>query len=430
VTCDRARAAARKTAAIVRRCLIGGVCRNEVSWPGVEGNMRKAAWALGVAVLIAFAAAGCGTGQPRSHRPAQRAPAVMRGLVVAAQLVRGGTGWLLTSHALSLTTDDGRSWTPITPPGVRPRSVKGVFFLDPHHGWVAWAKPATGGRAGLEVSATADGGRSWSTSPLGKPAWQFAAGEPAYIGFTDPRHGWVAADVTQTPLSPAGVLFRTSDGGASWQQLPMPVSGPVAFTSPRTGWLVCDCQPGIRPAERFYVTADGGRSWQAETVTPSAGYRRAQATYLLPAPAAPTAGVLAVAFGGDGTRAVMALYQAAVHGGSWARKAVVPLGRPAGDINDLPVIVRPGTWLIVSMDTRQVVKVTRGGAQQSAVRISGLPDGGLSAASFTSARTGWAVLATDRCAHFKSDCTQTSALYATTDGGAHWTLSASGTTTA
>ncbi len=66
---------------------------------------------------------------------------------------------------------------------------------------------------------------------------------------------------------------------------------------------------------------------------------------------------------------------------------------------------------------RAVVAVTRGGGRHSAVRISGLPDGGLAAASFTSTRTGWAVVGTGTCAHFKTDCTQASALYTTTDGG-------------
>lgn len=149
---------------------------------------------------------------------------------------------------------------------------------------------------------------------------------------------------------------------------------------------------------------------------------------MIPRVTGPAAGVLAAAFGGGGTRSVMALYRSTGHGAPWVLKAVVPLGHPPGDINDLPVIIRPGTWLIVSMANRQVVTVTRGGGRQSTVAISGLPDGGLAAASFTSARTGWAIVGTGRCAHFKTDCTQTSALYSTADGGAHRTLRATGNT--
>jgi hypothetical protein len=71
----------------------------------------------------------------------------------------------------------------------------------------------------------------------------------------------------------------------------------------------------------------------------------------------------------------------------------------------------------VTTIVRRILTLTRDTRQHSAVRISGLPDGDLAAASFTSTRTGWAVVGTGRCAHFKSDCTQTSALYATADSG-------------
>ena len=39
-------------------------------------------------------------------------------------------------------------------------------------------------------------------------------------------------------------------------------------------------------------------------------------------------------------------------------------------------------------------------------------------------------MGTGTCAHFKTDCTRASALYTTTDGGAHCTLRASGTAAA
>jgi hypothetical protein len=82
--------------------------------------MRKAARVLGVVALTAAAATGCGA----RHAPPPRAAPVARGFVLGAQLVRSSTGWLLTRHALFLTADGGQTWTPITPPGVRPSSVK------------------------------------------------------------------------------------------------------------------------------------------------------------------------------------------------------------------------------------------------------------------------------------------------------------------
>ncbi len=82
--------------------------------------MRKAARVLGVVALIAVAATGCGARHAPAHRAAPVARGFVRGFVRGAQLVRGSTGWLLTRHALFLTADGSRTWTPITPPGVRP----------------------------------------------------------------------------------------------------------------------------------------------------------------------------------------------------------------------------------------------------------------------------------------------------------------------
>ncbi len=55
----------------------------------------------------------------------------------AGHLVGAGAGWALTARGLFATGTDGRHWASITPPGVRPGRISGVFFLDSRHGWVA-----------------------------------------------------------------------------------------------------------------------------------------------------------------------------------------------------------------------------------------------------------------------------------------------------
>jgi len=76
----------------------------------------------------------------------------------------------------------------------------------------------------------------------------------------------------------------------------------------------------------------------------------------------------------------------------------------------------------VSIDGAQIAGVTRGGRM---VIISPTwqpgPPGGIGDVSFTNAGDGWAVTDASWCAAFKSDCTETIELYATTDGGKHWT---------
>ncbi len=216
-----------------------------------------------------------------------------------------------------------------------------------------------------------------------------------------------------------GVLLRTTDGGRTWRRFPMPTGGPVEFISPATGWLTSDGQPGTYAVEKIYVTEDGGRSWRSETATPPAGFARAQALYALPAFTAP-AGVVAGIFGGEGARAVMGFYQTANGGTSWQLRATVPMGHPQGDVDGLAAVADRATWVAMSMDTRRVVTVTGDGRHEVSVPVAGVPFSGIGDGSFTTAGTGWVVSDASKCTGFKTGCTDTIALFATTDSGAHW----------
>ncbi|MGI9006539.1 MAG: WD40/YVTN/BNR-like repeat-containing protein [Streptosporangiaceae bacterium] len=265
-----------------------------------------------------------------------------------AQLVARRTGWVLTDHALDKTADGGATWTGVTPPGVQPVRVRGVFFLDPRDGWVVAAR--AGHPEQLQISTTADGGASWSTSPLGQPDGYFAdsAALPAYVDFIDPRHGWVVAMSGGGGGYAPGILLKTSDGGATWQRLPVPTGGPVEFISPSTGWLTSAGQPGTRFSESFYVTRDGGRTWRPETVTPPAGFHRDQAIYAAPAFTTP-AHVLLAAFD-NGARSAAGFYRTRDGGATWHLAAIVPAGRPAGgDVGPAAAVASASHWVAVSL---------------------------------------------------------------------------------
>jgi hypothetical protein len=348
----------------------------------------------------------------RGHR-------VASGLVRSAQLVAGSTGWVLTDDALDKTSDGGRTWAAITPPGVAPRWIRGVFFLDTRRGWVVSARARNPGQ--LEISTTADRGASWSTTDLGSPAPDFAdsTGVPVYIDFVGAQHGWVMSIVA---ASDAGYLFRTTDGGRTWQQLPRPIGGPVEFISPTTGWLTSGGQPGTRFSESFYVTRDGGRTWRTETVTPPAGFRRDQATYAIPTFTTP-AHVLLAAFG-NGTRSAARFYQTSDRGATWQLKATAPTTNPTGgEVSPSAAAAGPARWLAVTIDGSAIADITGDGARKILIRPAGLPSSpgtGFGDVSLTSSGTGWVLSDTNKCTGFKTGCTQTTALFATTDAGAHW----------
>ncbi|MEO8083007.1 MAG: YCF48-related protein [Ardenticatenales bacterium] len=124
-------------------------------------------------------------------------------------------------------------------------TLREVEFVDPLHGF------ATGGNGNqnqfVVVVRTRDGGQTWQdiTPPDTKT---FNA-----QSFVDPNHGWV--------VGVNGQLYRTVDGGDSWQGLdPGPGAGKrllrVEFHDAHLGWIAV-------AGERWILkTTDGGDHWR------------------------------------------------------------------------------------------------------------------------------------------------------------------------
>src|SRR5438093_3984702 len=175
----------------------------------------------------------------------------------------------LTEHALIRTADGGHHWVLATPPGFTRFEASAMSYLDPRHGWIVAVPPA--GNGSLSVFRTADGGKTWGRSSirLGEGLDSLAAGpgqpEAPELGFADRLHGWI-----RLPVSPAPLLV-TSDGGATWRAGPTLDSGDIVqamtFTSPTNGWAVREHDIALDsmtdlPIQTLYRTRDGGTSWQ------------------------------------------------------------------------------------------------------------------------------------------------------------------------
>jgi photosystem II stability/assembly factor-like uncharacterized protein len=80
------------------------------------------------------------------------------------------------------------------------------------------------------------------------------------IQFIDDRVGWIAGT--------DGVLLSTTDGGTTWTQMRKFTTDSliqVHFTSPTTGWLLCERSiygRGNNPTSYLRKTVDGGRTWE------------------------------------------------------------------------------------------------------------------------------------------------------------------------
>ncbi|HEY9087715.1 MAG TPA: hypothetical protein VIO36_06060 [Anaerolineaceae bacterium] len=185
------------------------------------------------------------------------------------------------------TADAGNTWVDITPVGAvaDPQSANTAAvaaFLDVAHAWVLYFQPtpASPGAQYL-VWYTGDGGETWQASqPLQLPAvLDFFM--PSEMGFSDASNGWLMAHLGAGMSHDYVALYKTADGGQTWQSvvdpsqdgvisnsLPMTCTkNGVAFQDAMTGWVTGGCN-GVLPGLFLYQTNDGGLTWLPVTLPP------------------------------------------------------------------------------------------------------------------------------------------------------------------
>jgi photosystem II stability/assembly factor-like uncharacterized protein len=182
-----------------------------------------------------------------------------------------------------------------------------IAFWDRSHGLASFVVYGPTDRSEGFVSATSDGGRTWSIRWRGVAVLHVAAipGTDAAWAMIQPRRacnpcstlimrtknrGRTWKRVGIAPLSipsfptprigfamrsrdtNAGPLIRTRDGGRTWRRVGAPCrkgwggfawSAAISFVSPSRGWLMCKGQPGAgSQSKALYSTRDGGGSWK------------------------------------------------------------------------------------------------------------------------------------------------------------------------
>ena len=111
------------------------------------------------------------------------------------------------------TLDAGAHWRDVTPAKVDAGAfVSGLFALDDRHAWMATAPGTPRGSCRATIFRTVDGGATWqrSTPPvLGCDSQHFT--------FVDSVDGWDEDSRGAAAGSEEDSVLRTNDGGASWQ---------------------------------------------------------------------------------------------------------------------------------------------------------------------------------------------------------------------
>lgn len=160
-----------------------------------------------------------------------------------------------TDHMVLLTSDGGRSWqfTGNLPAGI---TIWNMAAVDEN---LALAAATTVDFVTGYIFRTSDGGATWQT------VWQKASGFINDITMFDNRKGIALGD----PSNGKWTILQTSDGGASWQPIANPPVAPanvygiangVDWRTDQLGWFGSY-------SSSAYQTSNGGTSWTPVTVT-------------------------------------------------------------------------------------------------------------------------------------------------------------------
>jgi len=235
---------------------------------------------------------------------------------------------------LELTTDFSH-WRNITPP--IPGSdqyggidvLRNVSFPTPSDGWVV-----AGLSTGLELYRTTDGGTSWQDE--GSVTSGGSAGDEL-VDFLDASHGWREVIA---PTAGMVSLAVTNSGGKTWNSIVnpgrWPSAGVLSFSGGSNGFLA-DTLPPSRdlPSEQpisafspLWETTDSGQRWHTATVRLPAGFSEAQSYKGLPTFTNAADGVLPVVLFQQDTISV-AFFATSNGGDSWSYLSLVRLGSTA-----------------------------------------------------------------------------------------------------
>ena len=217
------------------------------------------------------------TPQPATATPAVTLTSPPGVKIDVIKMIDVDSGWAVGQY-ISTTTDDilrtadgGNNWRAVTPPEPNRNGKHAVaFFLDANHAWVNYSvQPSGSPPAAFSVWRTTDGGASWdpvSTSLSGLTMDSFTTSQ---IGFSDANHGWLMSILGAGMSHTYFAIYTTVDGGASWTLVVSPDKNNADMACSKSGVWFRDADHGILSGNCYgvvkglylYATEDGGENW-------------------------------------------------------------------------------------------------------------------------------------------------------------------------
>jgi photosystem II stability/assembly factor-like uncharacterized protein len=322
--------------------------------------------------ILLAAAFGTAAAQPAWQTETSGTGAELRGLSVVSPTV----AWASGAKGTVLRTIDGAHWQVLAVPDAATLDFRDIHAVDANTALVMSAGPGAASR----IYRSTDGGASWQLMTTNA----FADGFWDAMAFWDADNGILFGDPVQGRFQ----AYVTSDGGTSWRQLEAKgleaLEGEGAFAASgsclsvagaRDAWIVS----GAGQASRVFHSSDRGASWQAAALPIPAG--------------APARGAFSVAFGNP------KLGMAA--GGDYKEPALAGINGARtedGGASWTPAPIQPAGYLsVVTPVPGAPASFVAGGLTGSGYSLDGgkswavLDRTAVNTVAFASPATGWAV---------------------------------------
>ncbi len=340
------------------------------------------------------------------------------GALSSIHMVNAQTGWAVTGKGrIVRTTDGGVHWKDVTPtyPAAPPFAAqKSVVtdFLTFSSAWVAVSYTAADETTTVVVFRTTDGGQTWQNTTIQQTSQIFQ------VTFTDSRHGWL---LMKNPLSaPAETveIYSSTDGGRTWAMISAayaastdtPPPGQLPFGGSKTGLGFLNATTGwvtgsspINGYTLLYTTHDGGSTWHRQTFPLLPEEASSHLSISPPLFFNATDGLLPVTFD---TRNGSSLDFYVTHNGGTTWNSTSPVGALAGVSSFIDVNhgwASDGTHLYMTSD----------GGHNWTKLSPGANFKNVSRLDFVSSDIGWAIGSTEN---------GSPSLLKTVDGGRTWTV--------
>ena len=329
-------------------------------------------------------------------------------------------GWLLNENGLYTTKCPFLSaagscyWRNLTPPDVAVDHIRAVDFEDSADGWIVVSGDTDASNATqLLVYRTSDGGQSWQSSQMGEPdlvnTWAGPNGG-ASIDFIDLSIGWAVVRGVPGIQSDEGDLYRTDDGGQTWTKLSAPSGDPAFFEDANHGWIA---GRGFLPNP--YSTNDGGATWTGGPL-PSDWPHMPPMNQYVPAPVKTDDGRLLVAqTGTTADSSTLNVLESTDDGGTWNTIATGSVRSEHGLL--IPHILPDGGVVAFSSDGAARLSMAPGARVFEQSPVTDLATA--YALDFLDSQHGWALVGKTNCIS-PTVCDTFNEIEQTEDGGLTW----------